>query len=80
MHNLKRIRLHLGVTQKALAAELGCCQGNISNIESGQQTLLPDFAQRLIVVAASRGLNIDARHVYGPADFPLPELLEQPHA
>lgn len=76
MHNLKRIRERLGVTQKVLAAGLGCCQANISNIESGQTTLLPETARKLIDFSESRGLHIDFGHVYGPSDVPLPDLAQ----
>ncbi|ABX34264.1 transcriptional regulator, XRE family [Delftia acidovorans SPH-1] len=76
MHNLKRIRERLGVTQKVLAAGLGCCQANVSNIESGQTTLLPETARKLIEFSESRGLPIDFAHVYGPSDVPLPDLVQ----
>lgn len=71
MHNLKYIRERLGVTQQALAAGLGCTQGNVGHYERGQ-TLPPDMARKAIEFAASHGLVIGFDHVYG--DAPLPDL------
>lgn len=69
MHNLKKIRHHLGVTQSALAAALGCTQGNVGNYEKGQ-TLPPDAAKCLITFSASLGLSITYDHIYGSKDLP----------
>lgn len=70
MNHLKTIRLRLGLTQQAIAQDLGCTQGNVGHYERGQ-TLRPEVAQKLIEVAQARGLHIGFDHVYGGA--PLPE-------
>lgn len=64
MHNLKRIREALGVTQQVLADGLGCTQGNVGHYERGQ-TLPPETARRLIEFAGARGLSISFDHIYG---------------
>ena len=69
MHQLKYIRLHLGMTQQSMADALGCTQGNIGHYERGQ-TFLPDVAKKLIEFAAARGLPITYDHVYGDAKLP----------
>lgn len=70
MNHLKIIRLRLGLTQQSIAAELGCTQGNVGHYERGQ-TLPPDVARKLILIAQARGLPIGFDHVYG--DSPLPD-------
>ena len=64
MHNLKSIRKRLGVTQQALAAGIGCTQGNVANYERGQ-TLLPGMAKRVIDFAAGKGLALTMGQLYG---------------
>lgn len=71
MHNLKLIRVRLGITQQAMADGLGCTQGNVGHYERGQ-TMPPDVARRLIDFAGTLGLVIGFDHVYGST--PLPEL------
>ncbi len=70
MNHLKTIRQRLGLTQQAIATELGCTQGNIGHYERGQ-TLPPDVARKLIHAANERGLLIGFDHVYG--EFSLPD-------
>ena len=64
MSNFKSIRDRLGVTQLALAAGMGCTQGNVSFYEKGQ-TIPPDAAKRLIEFAASLGQAITFNDIYG---------------
>lgn len=77
MHNLKSIRERLGLTQQALAAGIGCTQGNVGHYERGQ-TLPPNMARKLIEFADAHGLRISFDTVYGAA--PLPELAAQESA
>lgn len=69
MKNLKPIRERLGLTQQALAAGIGCTQGNIGHYESGQHMPKPR-AQRLIDFSRKFGLFISYDHVYGDVDLP----------
>lgn len=71
MNHLKKIRERLGLTQAALARELGCTQGNIGHYENKNQTIPPDVAKRLIALAAKRGVVIGYEHIYGPAPLPV---------
>ena len=71
MHKLKQIRHLLGVTQKEMAASIGCNQSNVANYECGQSVPVP-AAQMLISFAARKGLAISLDHVYGMN--PLPEI------
>lgn len=71
MHNLKSIRELLGVTQHAMAAGIGCTQGNIGHYERGQ-TLPPDMARKLIDFAGSLGVPLTFDHIYGSLQLPSP--------
>ena len=77
MNHLKTIRQRLGLTQQAIATELGCTQGNVGHYERGQ-TLPPDVARKLIKVANEHGLLIGFDHVYG--ETALPEVPATPTA
>lgn len=77
MNHLKTIRQRLGLTQQAIATELGCTQGNVGHYERGQ-TLPPDVARKLIKVANEHGLLIGFDHVYG--ETALPEVPATPAA
>lgn len=77
MNHLKTIRQRLGLTQQAIATELGCTQGNVGHYERGQ-TLPPDVARKLIKVANEHGLLIGFDHVYG--ESALPEVPATPTA
>lgn len=69
MTKLKLIRLHLGVTQMALADALGCVQGSVFAYEKGRP--LPySRAKRLIEFAAERGCQLDFNHIYGERALP----------
>lgn len=76
MHPIKAIRDRLSLTQNALAAGIGCSQGNVANYERGQ-SIPPAMARKLIGFCASRGMEISFDHVYGEA--PLPELCAIAH-
>ncbi|CAB5675761.1 helix-turn-helix domain-containing protein [Comamonas aquatica] len=72
MNHLKTIRQRLGLTQQAIATELGCTQGNVGHYERGQM-FPPEMARKLIAICAQQfGLVITFDHVYG--DAKLPEL------
>lgn len=73
MKNLKPIRERLGLTQQALAAGIGCTQGNIGHYERGQLMPKPR-AERLISFAQGLGLQLSYDHVYG--DVALPDLVQ----
>lgn len=68
MSNFKSIRARLGVTQAALAAGMGCTQGNVSFYEKGQ-TILPDAAKRLIDYAATLGHSLSFNDIYGEGEI-----------
>ena len=77
MHNLKIIRVRLGLTQQALATALGCSQANVYLYEKGQ-AVPSEAARKLIQVATDLGLPLTFDHVYG--DVALPELVAGPAA
>lgn len=64
MNNLKIIRKKLGLTQAQLADLIHCTQGNIGHYENKNQTIKPDVAQRILVVAKERGLDISYEDIY----------------
>lgn len=69
MSTFKAIRERLGVTQQEMADGLGCSQGNVSLYERGQ-TVLPETAKKLIVFAATRGVNLTYEDIYGEVRLP----------
>jgi len=69
MNPIKAIRERIGLTQAALAADLGCSQSNVSFYEKGQSVPQPT-AKALIGLAARHGLAISYEHIYGDADLP----------
>lgn len=71
MNAFKTIREGLRLTQAAIAAPLGCTQGNVSFYEKGQ-TVPPVVAGRLIDLARSHGWQISYDHVYGDQELPPP--------
>ena len=74
MANLKIIRSRLGVTQSALAAAMGCVQGNIPFYEKGREIPVAK-AKLLIAFAQPRGLLLTLDHIYGDEEVPeLPEV------
>lgn len=66
MHYIKTIRKRLGLTQAALAKEIGCTQGNVWHYEARGQTVPPGVARALINLAARRGVKIGFEDIYGP--------------
>lgn len=68
MSTIKFVRKRLGLTQAALAAGIGCTQGNVSHYEERGQTVPPAVAKRLIVFARSKGHEVTFTDIYGPAD------------
>jgi putative transcriptional regulator len=45
-------------------------QANVYHYEVRGQTVMPDVAERLIAVAAERGLVISYDHIYGQQELP----------
>lgn len=70
MNAIKQIRQALGLSQGAMAKELGCTQGSISFYEVGKNDPTPDTAREIIAFARKRGLAIGFDHVYGAAEVP----------
>lgn len=64
MSNIKAIRDRLQMTQSQLAAELGCTQGLVWQMENGS-TVMPDTAKDLIALAAKHGQVITFNDIYG---------------
>jgi putative transcriptional regulator len=71
MNPFHLIRSRLGLTQLAIAGELGVSQGNVSFYEKGQ-TVPPHIARKLLACAKKRGLSLSYDHVYGAAKIPKP--------
>ncbi|MDD2690224.1 MAG: helix-turn-helix domain-containing protein [Simplicispira sp.] len=69
-NNLKSIRERLCVSQQALAAGIGCTQGNVGHYERGQ-TLPPEMARKVINFARLHGLELSFDHIYGSASLPI---------
>jgi putative transcriptional regulator len=78
MNHLRPIRLRLEMTQKAMAAALGCTQSNVGHYEHGRQSLPPEAARKLLLVAKERGLSIGFDHIYGSAQLPPVAAAEVP--
>lgn len=76
MSNIKVIRERLGLTQSALAAGIGCTQGNVGHYERGQ-AVPPDAAKRLIEYAKSLGYVITFNDVYMPELATAPATIAQ---
>ena len=55
---LRRLRLLQGITQEQLAAQVGCSQGLISQVERGFASLTPELRERVYGV-----LQIDTEEV-----------------
>jgi putative transcriptional regulator len=64
MNPVKAIRERLGLTQSALAAAMGCTQGNVGHYERGQ-TVPPDAAKKLIALAKAKGETVTYEDIYG---------------
>jgi putative transcriptional regulator len=69
MSRIKEIRERLGMTQAEFGDGIGCTQGNVGHYERGQ-VLMPDRAERVIELAAKRGLRLTLDQVYGRAPLP----------
>lgn len=63
MHNLHRIRKHIGLSQQALGEALGCTQGNVAQREQGKP-LSSDMARKLISAANELGYTLSFDHIY----------------
>lgn len=63
-NNLKSIRELLGLSQAALAAEIGVSQGNISHCEKQAQEVSPDMARKVVALARDRGLDVSFDDIY----------------
>ncbi len=80
MNAFTQIRQRLGISQAAIAEELGCTQGNVSFYEVRDQTVPPEIARKLIGACAARGLAISFDHIYGSAELPTAETVESKEA
>ena len=63
-NNLRVIRKKMGMQQKELAGLLGCTAGNVSHYEAMGQTIPRKMAEKIVQVAASRGLTITIDDIY----------------
>ena len=70
-NGIKKIRLHLGLTQQAFADMLGCTQGNVGHYELRAQMVPPEVAKKLIAEAAKRGSVVTYEDIYGLVDEPV---------
>lgn len=71
---VKRIRARLGVTQRVLAAAIGCTHSNLVHVERGAQGLTVPRAKRLITFAASLGHVVTLDQIYADPE-PAPQTL-----
>ncbi len=80
MNTVRHIRRQLGLTQAALAQELGVSQSNVAHYER-HQTVPPEVARRLIAFAATRGQALSFDDTYGasPAGRALPDAAAAHH-
>lgn len=67
MNICKQIRERLGLTQRDLAAVLGCTQGNVSHYENDAHGMPVETAKRLIDYAKKRDVNISFEEIYARA-------------
>jgi putative transcriptional regulator len=63
-NNLKSIRELLGLSQAALAAEIGVSQGNISHCEKQAQEVSPEMARKVVALARDRGIDVSFDDIY----------------
>lgn len=63
-NNLKSIRERLGLSQAALASELGVSQGNISQCEKQVQEVSPDLARKIVAVGSRLGVEVTFDDIY----------------
>lgn len=68
-HNLKPIRLRLGLSQAAFGHAIGCKQSNVWLMEQGQ-TLMPETAMNVKKFAAQQGLVLTLDQIYGLEPLP----------
>jgi len=73
-NNLKAVRQKLGLRQADLASAIGVSKGNISHYECQRQLLPPTVAQRVIALAAERGLQISYDDIYGVSSEVTPHV------
>lgn len=62
---VQRIRRRIALTHEELGKALALESGSVDAIERGLSVLTPHLANRLITVAAARGLVLSFDHVYG---------------
>lgn len=65
MTTILAVRKSLGLTQSELAKRLGVTQGSVSFYENGQ-TIPPETAAKLIVVAKEAGQVVTFDDIYAP--------------
>ena len=63
---IKKLRQLLGLSQSALANEIGLTQGQISHYETGRHHPDIEVAKRLISLCEARGIDgVDYNFIYG---------------
>ena len=77
MNNLKNIRKQMKLSQAKLAELIGCAQSNVGHYESRNQTIRPEVAQRIMLVAKDRGLNITYEDIYMEKEIKIPQIVEE---
>lgn len=75
-HNVKPIRVRLGLSQAAMGEAIGCKQSNVALMEQGQ-VLMPETAKNIKRLAARHGLVLSLDQIYAleplPAEHSAPE-------
>lgn len=62
---IKKIRIKLGMSQQQLGDLTGRTQGAISGYETGRYPVDSDFAEQLINICSSHGIDMDYNKIYG---------------
>lgn len=78
-HNLKLIRVRLGLSQAAMGEAIGCKQSNVALMEQGQ-VLMPPTAIKVKELAARRGLELSLDQIYGLDPLPKEVVQAEPSA
>jgi len=65
MNTCKQIRERLGLTQRGLAAVIGCTQGNVAHYENDAHGMPVERAKSLINYAKKHGVKISFDDIYG---------------
>jgi transcriptional regulator with XRE-family HTH domain len=68
LNRIRKIRKMLDMTQEQFGIAIDSTQSNINWYENKNQTVVPKMAKKIILLARSRGFNINYEDIYGPAD------------